>query len=181
MATEKWNFDAVHSNVGFSVRHLMISKVHGHFKVWKGTMLLDEADPSAGKLEVDIDTASVDTKEPQRDDHLRSADFLDVQKYPLITFRSTSVERKSDDYYRLTGQFTIRDVTREISFDVEYLGRTKDPWGGERIGFTAKTSIERKDYGLVFNIPLEGGGVMVGERVDITLDVEAVKEAQAAA
>ena len=181
MATENWNCDTAHSNVGFSVRHMMISKVHGHFKVWSGKLVTDADNPSASTVEVRIDAASVDTKEPQRDDHLRSADFLDAAKYPAILFRSTRVDKRDEEHYRIAGSLTIRDVTREVVLDVEYLGRSKDPWGGERVGFSAKTFIERKDFGLVFNVPLDGGGVLVGDRVDITLDIEAVKEAVAAA
>jgi polyisoprenoid-binding protein YceI len=127
-------------------------------------------------VEVKIDAASIDTREPQRDDHLRSPDFLDVQKFPSIAFRSTAVQKIADQHYRVTGDFTIRGVTKPVVLDAEYFGRQKDPWGGERAGFAAKTSIDRKDFGLTFNIPLEGGGVVVGERVDITLDIEAVKD-----
>ncbi|MBZ5728918.1 MAG: YceI family protein [Acidobacteriia bacterium] len=180
MATEKWNFDPVHSTIAFSVRHLMIAKVHGQFKAWTGSLLLDEAEPANSSVEVLIEAASVDTREGQRDDHLRSPDFLDAPKFPHIAFRSTKVEKTADDRYRVAGSFTIRDVTRAMVLEVEYLGRTKDPWGGERSGFAAKTSIDRKDYGLKFNMPLEGGGVLVGDRVDIALDIEAVKDTAAA-
>jgi len=176
MPLEKWKFDLVHSNIGFSVRHLMISKVHGQFKIWTGKLEVDEADPSASKVEVEIDAASIDTREPQRDDHLRSADFLDAAKQPKLTFRSTRVEKLSDAHYRVTGDLTIRGVTRQVALDSEFLGRQKDPWGGERAGFAAKTSIDRKDYGLTFNMPLEGGGFLVGDKVEITLDIEVVKE-----
>ena len=176
MAAQKWNFDTVHSTIGFSVRHLMISKVHGHFKTWTGTLLIDEATPAASSVEVEIEAASIDTKEGQRDDHLRSPDFLEVQKFPKIRFQSTRVEKVSDERYRVTGNFTIRDSTKPIVLDFDYLGRAKDPWGGERIAFAAKTSIDRKDYGLVFNMPLEGGGVLVGEKVEISLDVQAMKD-----
>jgi polyisoprenoid-binding protein YceI len=181
MALEKWNFDAVHSNIGFSVRHLMISRVNGHFRTWTGTLSIDEANPAASAVEVKIDAASIDTKEPQRDDHLRSPDFLDAQNFPHLVFRSTRMDKVADDRYRVTGDFTIRDVTRPVVLDVEHFGRQKDPWGGERTGFSAKTFIDRKDYGLTFNVPLEGGGVVVGDRVDITLDIEAVKDTGAAA
>ncbi len=181
MALEKFNFDPVHSHVAFSVRHLMISKVNGNFRVWSGTLVVDEADHSTSAVEVEIDAASIDTREPQRDDHLRSPDFLDAANYPKITFKSTRVEKVDDENFKVTGDFTVHGVTKPVVLDVEYLGRTKDPWGGERIGFTAKTSINRKDYGLNFNMVLEGGGVMVGDKVDITLDIEAVKDkAQAA-
>jgi polyisoprenoid-binding protein YceI len=181
MAVEKWNFDAVHSNIGFSVRHLMVSKVSGHFRTWTGSLSIDEDNPAASSIEVKIDAASIDTKEQQRDDHLRSPDFLDAQKFPNITFRSTKVEKVADGAYRMTGDFTIRDVTKPVVLDVEHFGRQKDPWGGERTGFAAKTHIDRKDYGLNFNVPLEGGGWLVGDRVDITLDIEAVKDTGAAA
>jgi polyisoprenoid-binding protein YceI len=181
MALEKWNFDPVHSHVAFSVRHLMISRVNGHFKSWTGTLLLDEDDPSAATVQAEIDAAGIDTREPQRDDHLRSADFLDAQTYPKITFQSTHVDKIDVEHYRVTGDFTIRGVTKPVALDVEFLGRTKDPWGGVRIGFSAKTSIDRRDYGLKFNMPLEGGGVMVGDKVDITLDIEAVKDTAPAA
>lgn len=179
MPAEKWNFDPVHSHVAFSVRHLMISKVTGHFKVWTGTLLMDQEHPQNSRIEVSIDATSIDTKEPQRDDHLRSADFLDVAKFPKITFRSTRVEKLDDEHFRVTGDFTIRDVTHDVVLNVEYAGRAKDPWGGERAGFSATTSIDRKDYGLTFNVPLEGGGVLVGEKVNITLEIQAVKEAAA--
>ncbi len=181
MATEKWNFDPVHSTIAFSVRHLMIAKVHGQFKAWTGTLQVDESQPANSSVEVRIEAASIDTRESQRDDHLRSPDFLDAQKFPHIVFRSTKAEKAGDGHYRVAGSFTIRDVTREIVLDVEFLGRRKDPWGGERAGFAAKTSIDRKDYGLKFNMPLEGGGVLVGDRVDIALDIEAVKDTAAAA
>jgi polyisoprenoid-binding protein YceI len=181
LSLQKWNFDAVHSNVGFSVRHLMISKVHGHFKKWSGTLLVDEENPSASRVDVEIDAASIDTKEQQRDDHLRSPDFLDVANYPTIKFHGTRVEKLSDDRYKVTGNLTVRSVTKEVALDTEYFGKSKDPWGGERLGFSAKTSVDRRDFGLKFNIPLEGGGFVVGDRVDITLDIEAVKDAAASA
>lgn len=181
MAQEKFNFDPVHSHIEFSVRHLMISKVKGHFNKWTGSLVVDEANPANSKVQVTIEAASVDTKEPQRDDHLRSADFFDAATYPSLTFESTQVEKVSSEEYKVTGNLTIRGVTRPVVLKTEYFGRSKDPWGGERIGFSAKTSIERKDYGLVFNIPLEGGGVVVGEKVEITLEIEAIKEAVAAA
>jgi polyisoprenoid-binding protein YceI len=175
MAQEKWNFDTVHSHVGFSVRHLMISKVNGHFKVWSGTMITDEANPAASSVEVEIDAASIDTQEPKRDEHLRSADFLDAANHPKITFKSAKVAKVDDDRYNVTGTLTIRGVSKEVMLDTEFAGRQKDPWGGERAGFSAKTTINRQDFGLVFNMPLEGGGVMVGDKVNITLEIEAVK------
>ena len=179
MAAEKWNLDLVHSHVAFSVRHLMISKVNGHFKSWTGTLLFDEEKPENSSIEVEIDAASIDTKEPQRDDHLRSGDFLDAQKYPKITFRSKRVEKIDLEHYRVAGDFSLHGVTREVTLAVEFFGKAKDPWGGERAGFSATTSIDRKDYGLTFNMPLEGGGVMVGDKVNITLEIEAVRDTAA--
>jgi polyisoprenoid-binding protein YceI len=180
MALEKWKFDTVHSSVSFSVRHLMISKVHGRFGIWTGALETDEANPAHSGLQASIDAASIDTKEPQRDEHLRSADFLDAANHPQITFESTSVQPVSTEHFKVTGNLTIRGVTKPVTLDTEFLGRQKDPWGGERAGFSAKTSIDRRDFGLNFNMPLDGGGFVVGDKVDITLDIEAVKESAAA-
>jgi polyisoprenoid-binding protein YceI len=179
MAQEKWSFDPVHSDIGFSVRHLMISKVRGHFQKWSGTLLIDEADLANSKVEVTIEAASINTKEQQRDEHLRSPDFFDAANHPALTFQSARVEKASEDEYKVTGDLTIRGVTREVVLTAEYLGRSKDPWGGVRMGFSAKTAIDRGDFGLKFNMPLEGGGMVVGDRVEITLEIEAVKEVPA--
>ncbi len=179
MAQEKWKFDTVHSSVSFSVRHLMISRVHGVFKSWSGSLTTDEAHPETSKLTASIDAGSIDTKEQQRDDHLRSADFLDAANYPVIAFESSSVQKLDGEHFKVIGNLTIHGVTKPVTLDTEYFGRQKDPWGGERAGFSAKTSVDRKEFGLVFNIPLEGGGFVVGDKVEITLDVQAVKEATA--
>jgi polyisoprenoid-binding protein YceI len=181
MALEKWKFDTVHSNVSFSVRHMMISRVHGSFKVWSGALETDDANLENSGLQVSIEVASIDTKEPQRDEHLRSADFFDAANHPTITFQSTSVKKVNPEHYHVTGNLSIRGVSKPVTLDSEYFGRQKDPWGGERAGFSAKTSIDRKEFGLIFNIPLEGGGFVVGDKVDIVLDVQAVKENVAAA
>ena len=172
-----WSFDPAHSSIGFSVRHLMISKVRGHFNKWEGTFDYDEADPTKSKLSVRIDAASIDTREEKRDAHLRSPDFFDAAKYPALTFESTRIERDGDDYV-VTGNLTIRDVTRAVQLKVESLGRTKDPWGGERAGFSASTSINRKDFGLHWNVALETGGVVVGEKIEIGIEIEAVRAAE---
>jgi polyisoprenoid-binding protein YceI len=171
-----WNFDPSHSSVGFSVRHLMISKVRGHFGKWEGTFDYDESDPTKSKLAVRIDAASIDTREEKRDAHLRSPDFFDVEKFPTLTFTSTRVERAGDDLV-VHGDLTIRDVTRAVQLKVESLGRSKDPWGGERAGFSASTSINRKDFGLHWNVALETGGVLVGEKIEISIEIEAVRAA----
>jgi polyisoprenoid-binding protein YceI len=159
----------------------MISRVHGSFKSWSGSLETDDADRANSKVQISIDVASIDTKEPQRDEHLRSADFFDAANYPNITFESVSVEHVDSEHLKVAGNLTIRGVSKLVTLDTEYFGRQKDPWGGERAGFSAKTLIDRRDFGLVFNIPLEGGGFVVGEKVDITLDVQAVKETAAAA
>lgn len=181
MAIENWNFDPVHSDIGFSVRHLMISKVRGHFAKWSGTLAVDEANPAASHVSVEIDVASITTKEDQRDNHLRSADFLDAANYPVMKFESTAVEKTGSSDFKVTGNLTIHGVTKPVALDVEYAGRSKDPWGGERMGFTAKTSIDRKTYGLTWNMALETGGVLVGDKVEIVIEIEAVKSATQAA
>jgi polyisoprenoid-binding protein YceI len=181
MPTNKWTFDTVHSSLAFSVRHLMISKVKGRFDKWSGTLELDDTSPAASKVSIRIETASVNTQDNQRDEHLRSADFFDAGNYPEVAFDSTAVKKLSELNYLVTGNLTIRGVTREIPVEVEVLGRARDPWGGFRAGFSAKTSIERKDFGLLFNVPLEGGGVLVGEKVEIGAELEAVQAVAAVA
>ncbi len=173
-----WDIDTSHSSVGFTVRHLVISKVHGRFSRWSGSLLLDEAKPAASTIEARIETASIDTNEPKRDAHLRSADFFDVEKHPEMTFRSTGVAPAGEGRYRMTGELSMAGATRPVTLEVEALGRTKDPWGNERFGFSARTSIDRRDFGLNWNQALEAGGVLVGEQVEITLEIEAVKRAQ---
>jgi polyisoprenoid-binding protein YceI len=169
-----WNIDPSHSGIHFAVRHLVVSKLRGAFTRWEGIVELDEANPGASRVSVRIDPGSIDTREPKRDDHLRSADFFDVQKYPALTFASTRVEKVGDGY-RLTGNLTMHGVTKPVVLDVESLGVGKDPWGNERIGFQAEASINRKDFGLGWNQALETGGVLVGDKVEILLDVQAVK------
>jgi polyisoprenoid-binding protein YceI len=177
MTTNKWNIDAAHSGINFSIRHLVVAKVRGRFGKYSGSLELDAQDLTRSVVEATIDASSIDTGTAQRDDHLRSADFFDVEKYPELRFRSKRIEKVGDDRYRVSGDLTIRDVTREVALDVEYGGQAKDPWGNERVGFVAKTAIERKDFGLTWNQALEAGGVLVGERVDIELEVQAVKAA----
>ena len=173
-----WSFDPSHSSVGFSVRHLMISKVRGQFGKWSGTFEYDPANPAAARLEVHIDAASIDTRDEKRDAHLRSPDFFDVEKFPELTFSSTKVERDGGDDFVVTGDLTIHGVTRSVQLKVEGLGRTRDPWGGERVGFSASTSVNRKDFGLHWNVALETGGVVVGEKVEIGIEIEAVRAAE---
>jgi polyisoprenoid-binding protein YceI len=174
--TTTWNLDPVHSVAEFKVKHMMISNVKGQFTGVTGALTLDEANIENSRVEASIDAASINTREAQRDAHLKSADFFDVEKYPTLTFRSTRVQRAGDEELKVTGELTIHGVTREVVFKVE--GPTapaKDPWGNTRIGLSATTKINRKDFGLTWNAALETGGILVGEEVAITLDVEYVK------
>jgi polyisoprenoid-binding protein YceI len=180
MATNHWDIDVGHSAIHFWVRHLVISKVHGRFAKWSGTIELDPQDLTRSSVEVKIDAASIDTQVADRDTHLRSPDFLDVAKYPELSFRSRKIE-KAGEGYRVTGDLTLHGVTRQVVLDAEFNGTAKDPWGNERSAFAAKTSLDRRDYGLTWNAALEAGGVLVGEKVEISLEVEAVKKAAAVA
>jgi len=171
-----WAIDGAHSSIGFTVRHMVVSKVRGRFTRWTGTIAMDERDPTRAAVEIAIEPASVDTGVEQRDNHLRSPDFFDVERHPAMTFRSTRIERVRDGEYRVTGDLTMHGVTRPVALDVEFAGSAKDPWGGVRAGFSARASLDRKDFGLTYNQLLETGGVLVGERVDLDIEVEAVKQ-----
>jgi polyisoprenoid-binding protein YceI len=171
-----WAIDPAHSHVGFSVRHMMISTVKGRFGEIAGTIVLDD-DLSASSVEATLGVASIDTREPQRDAHLRSADFFDAAQFPTITFKSRRVEAAVPGTFAVTGDLTIKGVTREVVLEAIEEGRGKDPWGGERAGFTAHTTINRRDYGLSYNQVLETGGVLVGEEIKISLDVQLIKQA----
>src|SRR4051812_19902111 len=182
MALGTWNIDPSHSAIAFSVRHMVVSKTRGRFTRWSGQLRFDAKNPSDSLVEVSIDPASLDTADAQRDAHLRSADFFDVEKYPSASFRSSKVEVTANDRYRVTGDLTVHGVSKPVVLEVTYEGSGKDPWGGERAGFAASTSIDRKDFGLEWNKALETGGLLVGERVELTLEIEAVKQvAQVAA
>ncbi|WP_242393942.1 YceI family protein [Anaeromyxobacter oryzisoli] len=178
--TNTWNIDVSHSAIHFWVRHMVISKVHGRFAKWSGAIQLDEADLTRSSVEVKVDAASIDTQVADRDTHLKSPDFLDVAKYPELTYRSRKIE-KAGDGYRVTGDLTLHGVTREVVLDAEFAGTGKDPWGNQRAGFSAKAALDRRDFGLVWNAALETGGVLVGEKVEITIELEAVKAAAAVA
>jgi polyisoprenoid-binding protein YceI len=167
MAAEKWSFDTVHSSVNFWVRHLMVSKVHGRFGKWSGSFVFDESAPQNSRVEVEIDASSIDTKEPQRDGHLRSADFFDVEKFPTIKFASTKVEKTGDSDYKLTGDLTMHGVTKPVTLDVEYGGRATHPQMGERAGFSARGTLNRKDFGLIWNQALDAGGVALGDKIEL--------------
>lgn len=171
----EFTVDPAHSDVGFSVRHMVFAKVRGHFTKWTAQVAFDASDVSKSSVEVTIDAGSIDTREPQRDAHLKSPDFLDTNKYPTITFKSRRIERTADKHYRLIGDLTIHGVTKETPVDVEELGHGKDPWGNERILFSAKAVLNRTDFGLKWNQALETGGLLIGEKVEVEVDVETVK------
>ena len=174
--TNTWNIDPVHTMAEFKVRHMMITNVKGHFTGVTGVLTLDKQDITKSHVEASIDAASINTREADRDTHLKSADFLDVEKFPKLTFTSTRVARTGEGELRVEGDLMIHGVTRKVEFAVE--GPTppgKDPWGNTRIGWTATTKINRKDFGLTWNTALETGGILVGDEVTITFDVEAIK------
>jgi polyisoprenoid-binding protein YceI len=177
MANETWQVDGAHSAVSLTVRHMVISKVRGRFAKWSATLALDTADLARSSVDVELDAASIDTGVADRDAHLRSPDFLDAQKYPTLRYRSRRVEALSEDHLRVVGDLTIRDVTREVVLDVEYGGQGKDPWGNQRVGFTATASLNRKDFGLTWNQALETGGVLVADRVDVEIELQAIRQA----
>ena len=177
MNTERWEIDSSHSGIHFSVRHLVIAKVRGQFSRWTGTVVVPDNDFGRASLDVVIDAASIDTGVTDRDAHLRSADFFDTERFPEITFKSADVTRTASDRLRISGDLTIKGVTRDVVLDVEQLGTAKDPWGNERAAFSATTAIDRREFGLTWNQVLEAGGVMVGDRIDIAIDIEAVRQA----
>lgn len=177
MAANTWNIDPSHSAIHFSVRHMVVSKTRGRFSKFSGQLVFDPADLTTGSVEVTIEPASVDTADAQRDGHLRSADFFDVEKHPAASFKSTRVEDLGGGKLRITGNLTIRGVTKAVVLDALNEGTGKDPWGGERAGFSASTSIDRREFGLQWNKTLETGGVLVGDKVELTLEVEAIKQA----
>ncbi|MDX6207564.1 MAG: hypothetical protein QOE76_2113 [Frankiales bacterium] len=174
-----WDLDPAHTGLRFSARHAMVATVRGGFKAFSGSLHFDADDVAKATAEVTIDAATIDTGQDGRDEHLRSADFFDVEKYPTITFATTRVEQVDDDSFLLVGDLTIREVTNEVKIKVEPLGLSPDPWGNTRAGFEGKGEINRKDWGLEWNAALETGGVLVSDKVKITLDVSAVKRAQA--
>lgn len=174
-ATTTWKIDAGHTHAEFAVRHLMISTVKGRFGDVQGVIEIDERDLSRSAVDVVIGVATLDTREPQRDAHLRSADFFDAETFPQITFKSTRLEGAADRF-KLSGDLTIRGTKRPVVLDVTAEGRGKDPWGGERAGFSATATIKRSDFGLTWNQVLETGGVVVGDEVKISLDVELIRQ-----
>jgi polyisoprenoid-binding protein YceI len=171
-----WAIDNGHSAINFSARHMMISTVRGNFNTFTGTVDFDEADPTKSTVDIQIDVASLETRDEKRDGHLKSADFFEVEKYPTIAFKSTSVEKLGENHGKLHGNLTIKDVSKPVTLDVEYHGLAKAPWGTTSAGFIGKTSIDRKDWGLTWNVALETGGILVGDKINIEIDIEVVKQ-----
>ena len=179
MPTTPWQVDLAHSSLSFTVRHMMVSKVRGHFRRFRAQLDLDldAALLAASRVEASVEVASIDTGAPDRDTHLRSADFFDVETFPELTFRSTRVTPHGKERFTLTGELSMHGVTREVTLEGQVGGRGKDPWGNERAGFSATTHLNRKDFGLQWNQALETGGVLVSERVDVELDIQAFRPA----
>ena len=171
-----WKLDPTHSIVEFSAKHLMITTVKGRIADVQGTIYADEQNPENSSVEATLNATSIDTRTEQRDNHLRSADFLHVEQFPVIEFRSTKIEGDKEEF-KLTGDLTIRGVTKPVTLDVTFEGQTKDPWGGDRIGFSAKGKIDRRDFGLTWNQLLETGGVTVSNEIRINIEVQAIKAA----
>lgn len=175
-AAGTWKIDETHTTLGFSARHAMVAKVRGRFNDFEGSFTIDATSPENSVATVSIKTASVDTRNEDRDAHLKSADFLDVEKFPELTFTSTAIKNVSDNEFVVGGDLTINGVTRNVDVELTYVGVSQDPWGGTRIGFEGSTEINRRDFGLTFNVALDTGGVLVSEKIKIELDVEAVKQ-----
>jgi polyisoprenoid-binding protein YceI len=173
-----WKIDPSHSEVTFSARHMMISNVRGRFEKFTGTVDFNETDPARSTVDVQIEAASINTRDSQRDAHLRSPDFLNADLFPYLTFKSKRIELVDAENGRIYGDLTIRDTTREVVLDATFNGMSKSPWGSTSAGFSASTRINRKDWGLTWNVALETGGVLVGDAIHINLEVEIVKEEQ---
>ena len=170
--TATYTIDVPHSQLGFAVKHMMFSTVRGNFQDFEGTVVIDYDNPANSTVDVAIDASSISTRDEKRDEHLRSADFFDAAEYPQITFKSTSIDFKSPDDFTVNGDLTIRGVTRPVAIEAELTGHGTNPWGVDVAGFEGKTKINRKDFGLNWNAALEKGGVLVGDEVKITLEVE---------
>jgi len=174
--TGDYTFDTAHSTVGFIARHAMVTKVRGGFNEFEGSIHVDGANPENSSAEASVTVASVDTRNEQRNGHLLSGDFFEQDKYPAMTFRSTGVTAKGDDQFVLHGDLTVKDVTKPTDFDVEFLGTTVDPYGNTRIGFEAKTTLSRKEFGMTWNAALETGGVLISDKIQIELEISAIKQ-----
>jgi polyisoprenoid-binding protein YceI len=176
-----WKIDSAHSEINFTVRHMMISNVRGSFENFTGNVELDMENPQNSSVEVQIETSSINTREPKRDAHLKSADFFDVENYPVMTFKSNRIEVLDENRGHIHGDLTIKDVTKPVVLDVTYAGQAKSPWGATSAGFSATTKINRKDWELTWNVALETGGWLVGEEIKIELEMELVKQEESEA
>ena len=174
-----WTIDPAHSEITFNVRHMMITNVRGRMERFTGTIDFNEENPALSTVDVQIEAASVNTRDAQRDAHLRSADFFNADTFPYLTFRSRRVEAVDDHQGRVFGDLTIRDITRPVTLDVTYNGLASSPWGQTVAGFSATTKINRQDWGLTWNVPLANGGVLVGEKITLSLEVELIKQDEA--
>lgn len=175
--TGTWVLDPAHTRLGFTAKHAMVSKVRGSFNVFEGELVLDGENPANSRARVVVDTTSISTGSDQRDEHLRGGDFLDVEKYPQMVFESTEVTQRAEDVFEMVGNLTIKDVTRPLTITAELEGVNADPWGNTKIGFEGTSAFSRKDFGLTWNVALEAGGVLVSDKIVLTLDVQAAKQA----
>jgi len=176
MTLSKWTVDTAHSSVEFTIKHMMFAKVRGSFHDFDASIEADPSDLTTANIEFSVDVASIDTASADRDNHLRSADLFDVDKFPKMTFKSTNIVKTGEDEYEVTGDLTIRDVTKPETFKVTFEGQGKDPWGNIKFGYNAEGKIKRSDYGLTYNAALETGGFLIGEDVNISIVIEASKE-----
>ncbi|MDF1999533.1 YceI family protein [Peribacillus frigoritolerans] len=177
MTNTKWIVDPTHSAIEFSVKHMMIAKVKGSFNKFEASILANPSDLTTAEIDFTVDVASIDTRNADRDNHLRSADFFDVEKKPTLTFKSTKIVKTDEDEYDVTGNVTLNGVTQEETFNITFEGQGKDPWGNEKAGFSGKGKVKRSDYGLTYNAALETGGVLIGDQITLTIEIEAAKEA----
>jgi len=175
--TGTYTLDPAHSRLGFVARHAMVTKVRGNFNEFEGTTTIDGSDPSKSSVSVTAQVASIDTRNSMRDDHLRTNDFLDVEKFPTITFVSTSIEHDGGNDFQVTGDLTIKDVTKSVTIPLEFQGAAKDPFGNDRIGFEGSTQIVRSEYGVTYNAALETGGVLVSDKITLEFEISAIKSA----
>ena len=171
-----WKIDSAHSEIQFSVRHMMISKARGRFDAFSGEVNFDEKNPAASSVDVSIDASSINTRDAQRDGHLKSPDFLNMEEYPALRFISKRVEVLGENKGRIYGDLTIRDISREVVMDADFSGTAKSPWGATSAGFSATTSFDRTEWGLVWNQALETGGILVGDKVDVSIELELIKQ-----
>lgn len=175
--TGDYTIDTAHSTIGFTVRHAMVTNVKGKFNDFSGSLHLDGSDPSASTASIDVKMDSIDTGSEDRDGHLKSADFFKIDEYPTMTFRSTKAEALGDEDYRITGDLTILGTTKPLTIDLEFNGAAKDPFGNERVGFEGKAEIKRSEWGLTWNAALETGGVLISDKIKLTFDISAIKNA----